>query len=311
MATTQTTLTPGLSPTIQTYYDKKLLARLLPSLVHLKWAQKRPIPRNGGKHINFRSFSPLSHATTPLTEGVTPAGNTLNMTEISATLAQYGDFLEFSDVLDLVAIDPVLDEAADLLGEQAAQTLDVITRDVLAAGTTVQYANGKTSRGAITSSDRMTVDEVRKAVRTLKRSNVKPLDGSNYVAIVEPGTTYDLQSDAKWQEPSVYSKAEQIWSGEIGRLYGVRFVETSYAKKFAGAGSGGIDVYGTIILGKDAYGMTDVESSGAVKNIIKPHGSGGTSDPLNQRATSGWKALFTVKILQQLAILRVEHAVSG
>jgi len=189
--------------------------------------------------------------------------------------------------------------------------LDIITRDVLAAGTTVQYANGRTSRSEITATDLLTVDEVRKAVRTLKRNNVKPVDGRNYVAIVEPGTTYDLQSDAKWEEPSKYSKAEQIWSGEIGRLYGVRFVETSYAKKFPGAGASGIDVYATLVLGKDAYGMTDVESSGAVKNIIKPHGSGGTSDPLNQRATSGWKALFTVKILQQLAILRIEHAVSG
>jgi N4-gp56 family major capsid protein len=296
---------------MQTYYDKKLLARLLPNLVHMKWAQKKPIPRNGGKTINFRRFSPLSHATTPLTEGVTPAGNTLTMTEIEATLAQYGDFLEFSDVLDLTAIDPVLDEAADLLGEQSAQTLDVITRDVLSAGTTVQYAGGKTSRATITTTDLLTVDEVRKAVRTLKRNNVKPLDGTNYVAVVEPGTTYDLQSDAKWQEPSQYSKAEQIWSGEIGRLYGVRFVETSYAKKFAGAGASGADVYGTLIFGRDAYGLSDVESSGAVKNIIKPHGSGGTSDPLNQRATSGWKSLFVVKILEQLAILRIEHAVSG
>jgi N4-gp56 family major capsid protein len=277
----------------------------------MKWAQKKPIPRNGGKTINFRRFSPLSHATTPLTEGVTPAGNTLTMTEIEATLAQYGDFLEFSDVLDLTAIDPVLDEAADLLGEQSAQTLDVIARDVLAAGTTVQYAGGKTSRATITATDLLTVDEVRKAVRTLKRNNVKPLDGRNYVAVVEPGTTYDLQSDAKWQEPSQYSKAEQIWSGEIGRLYGVRFVETSYAKKFAGAGASGADVYGTLIFGKDAYGMSDVESSGAVKNIIKPLGSAGSSDPLDQRSTSGWKALFVIKILEQLAILRIEHAVSG
>lgn len=308
---TQTTLTPGLSPTIQTYYDKKLLARLLPNLVHMKYAQKRPIPKNGGKTINFRRFSPLAPALTPLTEGVTPAGNSLEMTEIEATLAQYGDFIEISDVIDVVAIDPILDETADLLGEQSAQTLDIVCRDVVTSGTTVQYANGRTARGEIAAGDNLTVDEIRKSVRTLKRNNVKTIDGRNYLGIVEPGTTYDLQSDPKWEEASQYAGSGQIFSGEIGRIYGVRFVETSFAKKYEGAGADGVDVYGTLILGKDAYGMSDVSSSGAVKNIIKPHGSAGTADPLNQRATSGWKAMFVVTILEQLAILRIEHTVSG
>lgn len=308
---TQITTQGSLAPTVQTYYDKKLLARLLPMLVHMKYAQKRPIPKNGGKSINFRRFSPLAPATTPLTEGVTPAGNSLTITEIEATLAQYGDFIEISDVLDMVAIDPVLDETAELLGEQAAQTLDVVCRDVLNAGTTVQYAGARTKRIDVAAGDVMKVNEVRKAVRTLKRNNVKPIDGRNYLGIVEPGTTYDLQSDHEWQDASKYAGSDQIFAGEIGRIYGVRFVETSFAKKFAGAGAAGIDVYSTLILGKDAFGMSDVESSGSVKNIIKPHGSAGTADPLNQRATSGWKALFVVKVLEQLAILRIEHAVTG
>lgn len=87
---TQVSTQSSLSPTMQTYYDKKLIMRLLPTLVHMKYAQKRPIPKNGGKVINFRKFSPLAVATTPLTEGVTPAGNSLTITEIEATLAQYG-----------------------------------------------------------------------------------------------------------------------------------------------------------------------------------------------------------------------------
>lgn len=307
----QVTTQASLSPTMQTYYDKKLLARLLPNLVHLKWAQKKPIPRNGGKTINFRRFSPLGHATTPLVEGVTPAGNSLAMTEIEATVDQYGDFVPISDVLDLTAIDPVLDETSEVLGEQAAQTLDVIARDILAAGTTVQYANGKLSRATIAATDVLTVLEVRKARRTLKRNNAKPIDGTNYLGIVEPGAVFDLQSDPKWEEPAKYAGSGQIFSGEIGRLYGVRFVETSYAKVFEDAGASGADVLATMIIGKDAYGMVDVNSSGAVKNIIKGFGSGGTADPLDQRATSGWKALFTVKILEQLAMVRIEHGVSG
>ncbi|WP_057766697.1 N4-gp56 family major capsid protein [Cytobacillus praedii] len=307
----QTTNTAGLSPTMQTYYDKKLLARLLPMLFHLKWAQKRPIPKNGGKTINFRQFTALPLATTALTEGVKPAGNALNMTQKTGTLAQYGDYIEMSDILDLTAIDPVLDETADLLGEQSAQTLDVIARDVLVAGTSVQYAAGRVSRATIAAGDNLTVDEVRKARRTLKRANVKPLDGGDYVAIIEPGTAYDLQSDPKWEEVSKYAGGKQIFDGEIGRLYGVRFVETSFAKKFAGAGAASVDVYATLVFGKDFYGMSDVESSGSVKNIIKPHGSAGTADPLNQIATSGWKAFFTVVRLEELACVRIEHTVSG
>lgn len=307
----QVTTQGSLSPTMQTYYDKKLLARLLPELVHLKWAQKRPIPKNGGKTINFRQFTALSPATTPLTEGVKPAGNALNMTQKTGTVAQYGDYVEISDVLDLTAIDPVLDETADLLGEQSAQTLDVLSRDVLLAGTSVQYANGRASRATIAAGDNLTVTEVRKARRTLKRANVKPVAGNDYIAIVEPGTVFDLQSDTKWEEAAKYAGSTQIFDGEIGRLYGVRFIETSFAKKFTGAGAAGVDVYGTLVFGKDYYGMSDIESSGAVKNIVKPHGSAGTADPLNQIATSGWKALFTVIRLEELAAVRIEHTVSG
>lgn len=221
------------------------------------------------------------------------------------------DYLEISDILDMTAIDPVLDETADLLGEQAAQTLDSIARDILVAGTSVQYANGRASRATVAAGDNLTVLEIRKAKRTLKRANVKPLDGGDYVAIVEPGATFDLQSDVKWEEPNKYAGGKAIFDGEVGRLYGVRFVESSFAKKFAGAGAAAVDVYATLVFGKDFYGMVDIENSGAVKNIVKPHGSAGTADPLNQIATSGWKALFTVVRLEELACVRIEHTVSG
>jgi N4-gp56 family major capsid protein len=308
---TQTTATGTLAPTIQTYYDKKLLARLVENFVHLQFGQKRPISRMAGKTIDFRKFSALAAATTPLTEGVTPGGNAITITNITATPLQYGDFIEVSEVLDMVAIDPVLDEMADVLGEQAQRTLDTVARDILVAGTTVQYANGKASRITVAAGDNMTVSEIRKAVRTLKRNNVKPLDGGEYVAIVEPGTTYDLQSDTKWEAASQYAGSKQIFSGEIGKLYGVRFVESSLAKKFAGAGAASVDVYATLVIGKDAYGIVDIAGSANVQNIVKPHGSSGTADPLNQRGTTGWKAMFTVKILEQLAIVRIEHTVSG
>ena len=312
MPPTNTTATSSLAPTIQTYYDKKLLERMIANFAHFQFGQKRPIPRMGGKTINFRKFASLAAATTPLTEGTTPTGSNITLTEITATVSQYGNFVEVSDVLDMVAIDPVLDEMADVLGEQAGDTLDVITRDALVAGgTNIQFAAGRTSNATVTGADTMNVTELRKAIRTLKRFNGKPMADGYYVAIVHPDTVFDLQGDSAWINASQYAGSGQIFSGEVGKLYGVRFIESTNAKKFAGAGASSIDVYSTIIMGKDAYGIVDIAGSSAVSNIVKPHGSAGTADPLNQRATTGWKAWFTAKVLQQEAMVQIRHAASN
>lgn len=308
---TNTTLTASLAPEIQMYYDKKLIERLLPNLEYAKFAQARPIPLNGGKQVQFRKFAALTPATTALTEGVTPAGSAITVTQVLATPAQYGDFVEISDVLDMVALDPVLDEMSEVLAEQAAQTIDRKVGDVITAGTVVQYCGGKTSRGTLTPTDILKIDDVRKAVRTLKRNNAKPIDGRNYIGIIEPGGAYDLQSDGKWEEAALYAGSTQLFDGEVGRVYGVRFIESSFAKVFAGAGASGADVLATMIIGKDSYGMVDVGGSGNVKMIVKQLGSGGSTDPLDQRATAGWKALFTAVILEQLALVRIESGVSA
>lgn len=302
----------SVAPTIQTYYDKKLLERLLPNFIHFQLGQKRPIPKNGGKTIDFRRFSSLSAATTPLTEGVTPSGSNIAITNITATVAQYGNFVEVSDILDMVAIDPVLDEMADVLGEQASDTLDVLTRDILVTqGTNIQRAANRASDVTITSADKLNVVEIRKAIRNLKVGKAKPLADGYYVAIVHPNAIYDLQGDSDWVNASQYAGSTQIFNGEIGKLYGVRFIETPNAKIHSGTGATGIDVYNTIVVGKDAFGIVDVAGSGAVQNIIKPHGSAGTADPLNQRATTGWKAMFTARVLEQAAMVQIRHAVSS
>lgn len=313
---TMTTGTAALSPEMQTYYDRRLLDNAKPVLVHGNYGQKRNIPKNNGKTVQFRKFTPLAAATTPLTEGVTPSGNSLEVTEITATVDQYGDFIEISDVLDFTAIDPILDETSELLGNQAGETLDVITRDILHAGTNVQYAGGVAGRVNVAAANKLTVDELRKAVRTLKKNKAKPAVRRNgkgyYVCIVGPDTTYDIQDDSKWIDIQKYQDQKGLLDGEIGMAYGVIFVETTEAKVFAGAGAAAIDVHSTLLLGKDAYGVIDIEGKGAIKNIIKAFGSAGTADPLDQRSTSGWKvSAYTSKILQQLWMLRIEHAVSA
>lgn len=294
----------------KTFYERTLLERLLPNLVFASYGQKKPMPKKEGDTVNFRKFNSLGVATTPLTEGVTPDGNSLSITAITATVAQYGDYLQFSDKIDMVGIDPVITEANELLGEQAGLTIDTLVRDVVVAGTNVQYAGGRASRATVAATDVLTSTEIKKAVRTLRKNFVKPLSGGCYVGIIGAYAEYDLMNDAKWEDVSKYNKAEQIFNGEIGRLYGVRFVRAGNTKIWTGAGAASCDVHATMILGRDAYGVIDISGSSKPEVIVKPHGSSGTSDPLNQRATSGWKCMFTTKILNDLCMVRIEHGVT-
>ena len=308
----QTTLknTTGndLSPEMKTFYDKALLKFAKPNLVHDQFAQKRNIPTNGGKTIEFRRYSQLPKALTPLVEGVTPTGQNLNVTTLNATVAQYGGYITLSDVLLLTAIDNNLMEAIELLGDQAGRTLDTITREVLVSGTNVIYAGGRSARTAITASDKLTVMDIKKAVRELKVGLAKPINGS-YVAIVHPDTVFDLMNDDEWINASQYAGSTQIFEGEIGKLYGVRFVESTEAKIWAQAGASNISVYATLVLGSNAYGTTNVEGGG-LQSIVKQLGSGGTADPLNQRSTAGWKAIKTAEILYDDYMVRIESASS-
>ena len=154
----------------KTFYNRTLLKRLVPNLVYAKYGQKKPMPKNEGDTVNFRRFNSLAAATTALTEGTTPSGSSLSVTAITATVKQYGDFVEISDKLDLVGIDPVLTETSQVLGEAAALTVDTIVRNEIINGTTVVYAAGRANTNAITSADVLTSSDIKKAVRTRLRS---------------------------------------------------------------------------------------------------------------------------------------------
>lgn len=308
---------------VNNFYDRALLERALPALVHNRWAQIRDIPANSGTDvIKFRKYGALTAQTTPLSEGVTPSGKQLSVTDITATVLRYGDYVTLSDKLITETYDPILTETADILGEQAGDSLDQLCRDILCAGGTVQWASTAGSRGAITSVMKISRAEVKEAVRTLKYNNAKPVTsmvnpstGYNttplapaFIGIVHPYTTYDLDDAEGWVPVEKYPNKGDVMPNEVGSLAGVRFVESTNAKVFAGEGSG-CDVYVTLIFGQNAYAQTRI-SGEALKNIVKPLGSAGTADPLDQRSTSGWKAAYVAKILQTPWLIRLEHAVS-
>ena len=308
---------------VNNFYDRVLLERLRPYLQFLRFGQIRDIPRKAGTNtIKFRRYNALSPATTPLTEGTTPAGSQLSVTDITATVSAYGDYITITDVVNYESPDAVLTEAAEVLGEQAADTLEALARDVLSAGTTVQYASGAASRIEIVAN--IVAADIKKAVRTLQINKAKKITriinsdtgyatspiNAAFVGIVGPNVLCDLKGLTGWVPIEKYANKADVMEGEVGAQDDVRFILSQNAKVFAGGGSGGTDVYATIILGKDAYGYSRI-SGEAVRNIVKPLGSAGSADPLEQRATSGWKGTFICKILQELAMMRLETLASS
>lgn len=236
-ANVQTTGSADLSVENKTYYEKRLIDNAEPELVYSQFGSKYPIPKNGGKTIEFRKFDPFPKALTPLTEGVTPDGRSLKVTNVTATVSQYGDYVTLSDILDLTAIDPVVEETTKLCGGQAGRTIDTITRDIICNGSNVIFSptvSGSTeteisTRSAIDTSSVLDAKRIRKAAAILKRANAKPIDDS-YVAIIHPDIACDLQGNSEWIEAHKYATPENIYNGEIGKLAGVRFVESSEAK---------------------------------------------------------------------------------
>lgn len=300
---TNVTTDSGLSVENKTYYDMTLIDEAQANLVHDQFAQKRPIPKNGGKKIEFRKFASLPKALTALTEGVTPDGKKLSVTKIEAEVSQYGDYIVQSDVLELTSIDNTIVEATKILGRQAGLTLDTITRNVMQGGTNVYYcpkADGTavTSRANLDATCKLTVDVVNRVVALLKKNNAPKING-DYVAIIHPLVAYDLMSDERWIEAHKYAQPENLYNGELGKIGGVRFIESSEAKVYEGG------VFGCLFLADGAYGVTEI-TGGGLETIIKQKGSAGTADPLDQRSSIGWKAMKTAEILVEPYMVRVE-----
>lgn len=314
--TVNVTTDSKLSAENKTFYDRALVEEAGPNLIHGQFGQKRPIPKNGGKRIQFRRYASLPKALKPLTEGVTPEGRKLSATAVEAEVNQYGDFVCLSDVLDLTAIDNNVLEATKAVGRQAGLTLDTITRNVLQSGTNVFYcpkvgANGVqtpvTDRSDLDKTCTLTVDVVKKVAAMLKAANAPKIDG-DYVCILHPYVAYDIMSDPRWEEMHKYTTPENMYQGEIGRIAGVRFVETSEAAVYKGTENScptGLAVFGCLFIAQGAYGVTEV-TGGGLQTIIKQLGSAGTADPLDQRSTVGWKALQTAEILMEPYMVRVE-----
>ena len=296
------------------YYDKLLLNLLVQTdFHHAKFAQNRDMPTRTGDTVNFRKITKLEPALTPLTEGVTPTGQTASVTAISVSTQQYGDFMEFSDLVDVTVVDPILKEYTVEQARSARETMDILVREELNGGSNVHYAGGKTSRATVAAGDKPTIDGLRKIVLAMKKAHVKPAMGGKYVVLVTPEVVFDLLDDPKFAKAyEIGQNNTPFIKGEIADIYGMKFVEVLNAKVFEGEGASSVDVHSTLVLGEKPYGITKISGNGNVQTIIKTLGSAGTADPLNQRQSIGWKVnAFAVKRLYEEAIARYESVPSN
>lgn len=323
-----------IDPAVRTYYDRALLTRAVPVLVHTKFAQRREIKSKSGDTIKFRRYNPLALATTPLVEGMAPAGKSLAKTDITTTIRQHGDYVTLSDWVQLIVQDQVLNETNKLLAEQMGQTKDVLHRDAYAAGTNVFYGGNVANRAALTGIahkvDGALFDRIiRNLQGNLAKYFTEMISASVKIstfpirpafwAIISPEVHFTLETLPGWVSVTEYAAQGPVMDHEVGAYKNIRFLMSTLAKSYPGGGGsasgdvkstgGNADVHAILIFGMNAVGTVPL-TEGAASNIIQPLGSGGAADPLKQRATSGWKMAEGEIILNDSWMARAEVTVA-
>ena len=323
------TIYGDISPRTAAYAVRDMLIRALPYLVIEKFGQTYVIPTNSSKVAKFRRYEALALATTPLVEGVTPAGKTLTHTDVDATLDQYGDFVGISDVIADTHEDPVFREAQDIIAEQAAQTIEAIRFGVLNAGTNVVWSDGA-SRAEVATPIVLNIQ--RKVTRGFKRQNARMITQivsstpnfnkesteAGFIGLVHPDLENDIRAMAGFINVKDYGQMTP-YEGEIGAVEDVRYIRSTVFESWLDAGAAAAtmvgetdpavhcDVYPILFLASNAYGIVPLKGKAALTPIVhNPKVS--DSDKLAQRGHVGWKAMTTAVILNQNFMARAEVA---
>ena len=326
--------TSTLSDAVKRQYERRLLMRAIPRLVHGRWAMKAQLRGYGS--LEWRKYSALSAITTALTEGATPAEQASpTITTVVATPSWYGAWLGWTDKFNLESFDGDLSWISGVLGEQAGVSADTLIRNAMTDGAGKLYSGAASSRATLDApGDNVTYKDVLIIIATIRANSALPAAGDRLIAIIHPHTFSSLMMDATFV--NLFTRANSdgdgnpLRSGYLGTLLGIDFYESANAREYADGGVSTTDTYSMLIIGKESYGCVsmgglvpaDVDSQGPgygtpptgdgkavspVSLIVKQLGSGGTEDPLNQRATAGWKFTEDIQILNSSWILDLEH----
>jgi N4-gp56 family major capsid protein len=299
-----TSTTTGLSNVMSIYYDKVFLDRAEAMLSHDFGAQKKRLPKGEGKSVKWNRMTPLALALTALTEGSSnPSAVDMTATQVSATVAMYGNYTPVADLFSMTSIDEGLKEHVEIHGQNAGETIDALIRNELSAGATAQLRTGNAALSDIGASDTLTGAEIRKAVRTLKENKAQRFENGYYRGIIQPFSAYDLFADTEWlNSTSIYTNPEQLKKGVIGKLHGVEFVESNQGS----TESSTVTVYHNFVFGKNAYGTVALDGIDSPKIYVKNPGPGDTSNPLDIFSTVGWKMPFAVKTLNANWLINIK-----
>jgi N4-gp56 family major capsid protein len=274
---------------------------------YAKYAVEKTLPRNYGDTINWRRFNKLAVTKNPLSEGVTPDGQQISGSEVTAVIAQYGNVMYFTDIIDLQQLDRVRQEYTVELGFQAKETMDEIVRDVLVAEGSAYFAGGATTVAGLTTeaTHRVNIDDFRKIVLGMKRGFIggNRKAAGKYVALVAPEIMFSLFDDPKVRDYMDFGQTNGMFAdGMIVDMFGIRFEEVLNSP-YIMVDSGDLAAHDSIIIGEEAYAITKLEGQ-SLKVITKGLGSAGVEDPLDQRQSIGWKMTgFSTKVLLPEAVV--------
>ena len=289
----------GMTNEMKQFYDKKLLSVAETDLVYLQYGVKRPIPARGGKSIEFRRFEriTITAGSYTLTEGTPGAETNATVSNVAATISQYGQYSRITDVLNLQSYDPIIAEYSEKYGMAMAEGLDIVARNVLSAATTIQYAGnaiqvGTSGTGSVGSGQYLNAAELLEARRTLRRAGAR----KPYRCLIHPDNQKDLFEDPDIRDDFRWAEPEAIRSGKIGQWMGIEFVETNNLRIRTSYGMSGADTYEVFMFGDEYYGVTELSALSARMYVQPP---GGVSDPLEQYSTLGWKAALAAVILNE------------
>jgi len=307
--------TTNLDITVRAYYDKLALMTLQNNCVLEQFAEKKPLPAHSGKTIYWNRYSNFSEVTGTLTEGVPPTVIQLSAVNVSATLIQQGFVTEISDLLDMTNITDNGKAAVERLAELAGRSMDSYMRRELynttlnstipiSANVFNQFGDGSYGNTSAmpSTSGRMSAAVIRAAATKLRVNNVKPLQGEDFILVMNPQSAARLRADSTWINANQYSGvyADKIFRGEAGRIEGARVIESTQIPFFASSTAGNVfvstsdvSVYFSLLLGKGALGMTEMNGGLQTYTVT----GADKSDPLNQKTQYGWKVTYVPKTL--------------
>lgn len=306
------TTTSVLPPAVRDYYDRLLLMIAYPTLIYTRFAQKRSLPSKSGDTIVFRRYSRLSTVPVPLVDGVTPPGSPLSVTDLKSTVDFYGNYVTITNQVEMTVEDRVLNEAAKLLAQNLGQTMDEVTRDVLASTSSVlQCANGTNGNTpseltkididvavrTLLGNDAMMISEVVTGIDAFGTAPIRPA----FWGFIDTDLLDDLEQVSNFQPTSSYPSQQVVLDAEWGATGNVRWLYSSVGS----VSSASPAVYNNFIVGKEAYAVVHLGSESG-EFYIEPLGSGGSADPLHQRGTVGWQHPFVARILNDSFLLNLE-----